>query len=431
MSKIICEICGTVYPDNATMCPICGYPRNVGDSPEAAEAEASANRGSDRVKGGRFSNSNVKKRNQAPIQEDAPKSRRASKADPDEQPKPKKKKKKSSDNRGLVITVIVLLIAVICVGAYIGIRFFRGADAYKEASQATEPSTEATETVSADTSVACTDIQINDIDLTEGVEFLGMGRAWRMNVTLVPENTTDEITYTSSDENVAVVSLNEDRVEILSVGPGTATITINCGAVTKSFPVACNFDLPTEETSEPTEDTREEGALILDQTEVTLTAEGAAVTLSAGKGVDNTDAKWSSDDEDVATVDENGVVTAVGEGTAEITVELDGEEQTCTVTCDFSGDSETDATGETEATEETKADGGAPYTISHTDVSIVVGESFTLTLRDKNGDVVDVTWEGDEDVKIDGNTITGAGTGRTYVTCTHNGETFECIVRIG
>ena len=25
MSKTICEICGTSYPDNADKCPICGY----------------------------------------------------------------------------------------------------------------------------------------------------------------------------------------------------------------------------------------------------------------------------------------------------------------------------------------------------------------------------------------------------------------------
>ena len=29
MSKIICEICGTTYPDTAECCPICGCPKEA------------------------------------------------------------------------------------------------------------------------------------------------------------------------------------------------------------------------------------------------------------------------------------------------------------------------------------------------------------------------------------------------------------------
>ena len=45
MSKIICDVCGTTYPDSATQCPICGCVRSAdveavigGD--EAAEVAA-------------------------------------------------------------------------------------------------------------------------------------------------------------------------------------------------------------------------------------------------------------------------------------------------------------------------------------------------------------------------------------------------------
>ena len=30
MSKVICEICGTSYPETADSCPICGYSRDLG-----------------------------------------------------------------------------------------------------------------------------------------------------------------------------------------------------------------------------------------------------------------------------------------------------------------------------------------------------------------------------------------------------------------
>ena len=62
MSKIICEICGTVYPDNATQCPICGYPRKGEQKQEPVETEevAAAVSAAERTKGGHFSNNNVK-----------------------------------------------------------------------------------------------------------------------------------------------------------------------------------------------------------------------------------------------------------------------------------------------------------------------------------------------------------------------------------
>lgn len=419
MSKIICEICGTVYPDNATMCPICGYPRNLGDSPDPTQTEtaAPASRNTERVKGGKYSNNNVKKRNQ-PAASAAPasKARRAAQEDRDE-PKTKKKKKKNN-NRGLVVTVLILLVAVILVGAYIGFRFFRGADAYKETSEPTNPPTESSETVPEDTAAACTDFEISDIDLTEGIEFLGMGRAWRVKLVPVPENTTDEFTFTSSDEDVAVINQTEDWVEILSVGPGSATITITCGSVSKSFPVECNFDLETEETTdETTEDNREEGELSLSSSDISFFGEGESCILDPGKGIDAADVEWTSADEDVATV-KDGKIVAVGEGTTEITASYNGEKATCVVRCNFEDDSQD------------QEDAGGPYTISHTDVSIVVDESFELTLKDSAGNVLNVTWKGDEDVKIEGNTITGVDYGTTYVTCTYKGETYECIVRI-
>ena len=438
LSKVICEICGTVYPDNATVCPICGYPRSVGESIEELETEApqSTVRRSERVKGGRFSNKNVKKRKKASESyepEETPKARRSSQPDAPVSGKKKSKKRKKNSNKGLVITVIVLLVAVLLVGAYIGMRFFVGKDAYRETTVPTETAaaTAPTETEPADTAVHCTDIQIGDIDLTQGIEFLGMGRAWRVNVTLVPENTTDSVTYSSADESVAVVNVSDDRVEILSVGPGSTTVTITCGAVTKSFPVVCSFEAETtaatEESSEAIEDTREEGVLALDVEDISFFAVDENYTIDPGLGIDAGDVTWSSDDEDVAVVDETGKVTAVGAGTCQITAEYDGEEDVCIIRCQFGDEEETEATEETEAVE----DAGPPYKISHTDVSIRIGETFTLTLKDKNGDIVDVTWVGDEDVEIDGNDITGVGSGRVYVKCTHNGEEFECIVRVG
>ena len=75
----------------------------------------------------------------------------------------------------------------------------------------------------------------------------------------------------------------------------------------------------------------------LDSTELTVTLGSAPVKLTATvlpEEADNKDVLWASDDDTIATVDENGVVTAVGAGTARITVTtVDGEyTDTCVVT---------------------------------------------------------------------------------------------------
>ena len=115
----------------------------------------------------------------------------------------------------------------------------------------------------------------------------------------------------------------------------------------------------------------------------------------------------------LATV-ENGVVTAVGPGTTEIQAVYEDQTLTCVVRCRF------------EDTEEGEA------AISHTDVTLEVGESFTLLLRQANGQALDVAWSpGDVSVcTVDGNTVTAVGSGDTEVTGIYEGVTYTCVVRV-
>ena len=78
----------------------------------------------------------------------------------------------------------------------------------------------------------------------------------------------------------------------------------------------------------------------LDKTTMELSVDGtgtlnATVTVTP-EGGEAPEVTWTSDDESVATV-ENGVVTAVAEGTATITAEAGGKTSTCTVTVTKSG----------------------------------------------------------------------------------------------
>ena len=70
----------------------------------------------------------------------------------------------------------------------------------------------------------------------------------------------------------------------------------------------------------------------LDKSEHTFTAAGETVQLTADSKKELT---WTSSDESVATVDTNGVVTAVAPGTATITATAGEMTATCTVKCDW------------------------------------------------------------------------------------------------
>ena len=115
MSKIICEVCGTSYPETATQCPICGA-AHMKDAKVVSEkaAAGSASSGSyTYVKGGRFSKANVKKRNQ--YQQQAP----VPAADVEQEVEEPKR----SSNKWLIVIALVLLVCVIAVIAYLATNF--------------------------------------------------------------------------------------------------------------------------------------------------------------------------------------------------------------------------------------------------------------------------------------------------------------------
>lgn len=119
---------------------------------------------------------------------------------------------------------------------------------------------------------------------------------------------------------------------------------------------------------------------------------------------------WTADCEGVVRID-GTTVTAVGEGTALLSCEWDGQYFECLVTA------------------EEKV---ITWKISHTDVTIQVGESFNLRLRSSEGETADVSWSANKSgyVSISGNKITGKKAGTVTVSCTHEGTTYKCIVRV-
>lgn len=463
MSKIICDICGTVYPDTAAACPICGFPQKEstgaveGGSLPASGSGAAAAAAASKTRGGRFSNKNVKKRNQGEAEAEVEKRPRREKPEkppkPEKEPRPEKAPKEEKpvkrekpvkepkpegekSNRGLVIAAIVLALLVLAVGGYIISRFIGGRDAYDNPSVpviGTNPSEETTlpvQTEPVETGVPCAGLTVSDAS----VEFLGANRSWKLAVSTSPEDTTDELTFVSSDENVVLVTPDG---RLTSVGPGTATITITCGDVVKECQVNCDFEAETEpeettaptepeETTKPTEPDNSDG-LKLTHEDVSLFYAGESFTISAkwnGEWLGNAQVSWVSNDPEVARV-ENGKVTAVGNGYTTIVATYSGKTAKCIIRCRFDDGTE-------ETTKPTEPSGSTNWSISHTDVSINVGESFSLRITDDNGNVANVTWSASTAgiVNVNGNTVTGAVSGMTTLTATVDGKSFSCIVRV-
>lgn len=418
MSKIICEVCGTAYPETAAQCPICGCSRPeepkivTGDMPDSGR---SSDGSYTYVKGGRFSKANVRKRLKA--------SQSAQPAPEEDLPDDAGKQ----SNRGLLIVMLLLLLAIAAVIIYIVVRFFVPMGIFGFGGK--EPSTTggnttvittaaATTTEQTEVNVPCTGLMM----LEDVISLDSIGQAWLLEVTPQPTNSTDTISFSSSDESVATVT---SAGRVTAVGPGTATITITCGQITAKCQVFCNIETepPTEDTTVP-ETTQPKVVFELNRSDITLANKGDSWQLYSGS-ISKTAITWTTDNPNVATI-EGGKVVAVGPGTTTVYGEYNGEKVGCIIRCSFS---DPDGEGSTEAT---KAPADGTYTISHTDVTIAIGETFTLRLRDSNGDTVSVTWSvGDSSVcTVSGNTVTGVAAGTTTVSATYNGQTYSCIVRV-
>ena len=122
MSKIICDVCGTSYPETAVQCPICGCVRPgevkviAGDTATPAEETTSSTY--THVKGGRFSKANVRKRNSR-LETDEDRSVPATVNDNEPETEDNSGKGKNKGDLGLTITVIALLLAIVAVVLYI------------------------------------------------------------------------------------------------------------------------------------------------------------------------------------------------------------------------------------------------------------------------------------------------------------------------
>lgn len=237
------------------------------------------------------------------------------------------------------------------------------------------------------------------LDLTEGDEYL-------LNATIAPIDASDKsVTWSSSNTTVASVD-SDGLVRALSIGNATITVTTNDGSKTATCDVNVSAKLyPVT-------------GVTLNKTSMSL-KKNETETLVATINPANASNKlvsWSSSNLSVATVDSDGMVTGIGNGTAVITVTTaDGSKTaTCSVTVTTPVSS---------------------VSLDRTSSNLKIGESITLkaTINPDDASEKNVTWSSSDPrvASVDENGIVTAnanGTAIIRVTTKDGAKTATCSV---
>ena len=427
MSKVICDVCGTAYPETASTCPICGSAKKSGDQTAAGSNPGAEGASYTYVKGGRFSKKNVRRRNQAGgrVQET-----RVSAAE-----RKSTKGRNAADNsnngdderanKGLIAVIIVLLLAIVAVLIYIGFRFL-APDPAISTEPDPKPSASLAPTGDPDPTEAPTDADVPCTDLTiskETISFTSVGSEYPLVATPAPSNCTDAVTFVSADESVATVS--SDGV-VTAVGFGETTITVTCGNIVRECIVTCVSDFVFEFNANPKWNDPVTGL-----PDVTVIQ---GQTWKAYKGTPSVPVElinWICEDTTIAII-ENGIVTAVSPGKTYIYAEYGGKTYKCILHCKAAPtvDSEEHPSTPSDTAFSFRdalpaVDGSGKY-----DTTLRIGETWRAYAD--GIDPANVAWVIDDEsiCTIENGIVTPLAVGNTELHASYDGVTFTCIVRV-
>ena len=243
------------------------------------------------------------------------------------------------------------------------------------------------------------------------------GETLQLTATVQPENAFNKgVTWTSTVPEVATVDENG-----LVTAAAAGTTTIIAATEDGSFTATCEITVKISQTVAV-------NGVTISQDTARLTAEGAVIQLSASVSPENATNKevtWSTSNPEAATVDENGLVTAVADGDAVITVTTveGGFTDECTVNVEI-------------AEEPVSVSG---ITVNQSSVTLTeVGKSTQLVafVLPENASNKKVTWTSSDDkiaVVDETGLVTAAGEGNATVTAVteDGGFTAQCEVKVG
>lgn len=169
-------------------------------------------------------------------------------------------------------------------------------------------------------------VSATGVSISPDSKTLNKGETVQLTATVLPTDATDKtVTWSSSNNDIASVDNNG---EVTAVGPGTATITATANDGSGK---AASCRITVNEPYTPPAIVHVTG-ISLDRETATI-KKGSILQLSATVTPSNADDKtvrWESSNTDVATVDDNGKVTAIAPGTATITVTTTDQRKTAT-----------------------------------------------------------------------------------------------------
>ncbi len=247
-------------------------------------------------------------------------------------------------------------------------------------------------------------IEVTGITIVPSTLTLPEGETRTLTATLQPENASDKnVTWTSSDPEIASVD-QEGNVTAVKEGVAIITATSSNGkTATCTVTVSANFIKVTGISLTPTSATLKVGEeLVVTYTIIPANSSDQNVT-------------WTSSNPEVATVDENGNVTAKSIGFTTITATCGDQSGICAVNV-----VRTPVTG---------------FTISPQSATLKVGENFNIEYTVIPEDATDktITWTSDKpaiaSVDADGK-VTALAIGEAIITAACDGLTQTCIVTV-
>lgn len=261
-----------------------------------------------------------------------------------------------------------------------------------------------------------TQIGLNKTEITlkegEGSESL--------TATVTPDN--GRVTWSSSESSVIVSPSVGRTVTVTATVTGVARRAV----ITASVKNVHGEDVEMICTVNVTSDAVQVESVSLDKTTLALTVGGSetlTATITPSNAINQTKT-WKSSDPAVATVDQNGKVTAMKAGTATITVKTaNGKTATCTVTVTAGGTTTTPVTG---------------VKVTPPNLDLKVNETFTLTatVEPSNASSKKVTWSTSAPTVATVDASTGAvkalavGTAVITATTADGGKTATCTVTV-
>ena len=226
---------------------------------------------------------------------------------------------------------------------------------------------------------------------------LSTGSTMEMTAAVSPTGNT--AVWTSDKPGVAEV---DDTGKVTAKSPGLAMVKVTAGGVSQTVGVAVYDQTVT--------------SVKLSRASVDLTVDDS-IGLTAyvdPDGAVNKDVTWTSDDEDVATVNSSGKVTAVGKGNTTVTAQSGGQLASCTIEVTLPV---------------------ASVSIGSSSKKMLLNETadITATVSPSEATHADITWTSSDEsivtVDITGK-VTAEGFGSTTVIAEAGGKYDTCTVSV-